>query len=454
MNKLIKIATVFLSLLIVVQLVLLKAPHHSPTNPKSFILNIAVEGSGSYQMSLWIPTGSTSDSVPGIAHVLEHLKFKNHDGDGFSGFDAIAGSSSNAATSYRTTHYDLNVPPEGVDKALQILAGMTKPLVVTDEDVKLEKTVVGQELLQRMQSDPDAAFYREFYTDLYKGTRYENTPGGTQESVSSVTLNDVLAFDKNQYQGSKSFLLIMGPPLNDDQRAAIETNFPNSALGNINIGHKFKITKGDAELMAADPILPTEVTPAISVSEIKHEKTSPRAQTVKLTVTKLINAPTSWRSLAASQILQSAMRSRLSEGLQDRIAEDNRIVQRWSVSIGRLLEGVWQIEFSAAVEKGVAPEVVRAAFENYFSNFATTGLSQSSFDRLKARNFLTSEWEEVEGRGTNLASDSVEFGYGKAVSFLDELQKTELRDVNDLLLALNKPGRVGELKLKPEGLDQ
>lgn len=454
MDKLIKIPAILLTCLIVAQLAFPRVFSLSPNSPKSFILNVSVEGSGAYQISQWIPTGSTFDTVPGIAHVLEHLKFKNHDGNGFAGFDAIAGSASNAATSYRTTHYDLNVPPQGVAKAFEILAGMTRPLVITEEDLKLEKTVVGQELLQRTQSDPVAPIYRNYYSELYKGTRYENSPGGTQASVASVTLQNVLAFDKAQYQGNKSFLLIMGPPLNDDNRAAIKTYFPNSVLGTINIGQKFKVTRDDAELIAAAPIIVPEATPTIPVSEITTEKTSPRTRAIKLTVTKLINAPTTWRSLAAAQILQNAIRSRLAEGLQDRIAEDNSIVQDWSLTIGRLLEGVWQIEFSATVENGIDPKIVRAAFENYTAQFAATGLSQASFDRLKARIFLTSEWENVERRGVSLASDSVEFGYRNSVAFFDELQKVERRDVNDLLLSLNKPGRIGELQLKPEGVGQ
>jgi predicted Zn-dependent peptidase len=454
MKRLIVYPAILLVALMGAKLLFADVAHNTPVDPRSYVLDVGIVGAGSYQISMWVPTGSTSDSVPGIAHVLEHLKFKNRDGNGFAAFDAIMGSSSNAATSYRTTRYDLNVPPAGVAKALDILAAMTKPLSITEEDVKLEKTVVAQELYQRFQSDPDTAVYQQFYSEFYQGLPYANPPGGTQESVASVSLKDVLAFDLAHYKDSKTFLVILGPPLNDTQRAALEKSFPNSAVGTVNVGPKFMVTRDDAELVAAAPILPANPAPAIAVSELMREKTSPRTKSVKLLVSKLVSAPTTWRGLAAATILQDAIRSRLPEGLQDKIAEDNRMVQAWSVSISRLMDGLWQVDFSATVENGVEPASVRKAFEKYFAEISATGLSQKSFDRLKARNFLTSEWESAESRGASLGSDSVVFGYDKAINYMDELKNTELSDVNDLLLTLNKSGRVGEFQLKPEGPTQ
>jgi predicted Zn-dependent peptidase len=428
--------------------------HQAPVKPENFVLNVGVEGAGSYQISMWIPAGSTSDSVPGIAHVLEHLKFKNRDGIGFTGFDAIAGSSSNASTTYRSTRYDLNVPPAGVSKALETLATMRRPLSITDADLKLEKSIVQQELFQRMQGDPDTPFYQEFYSALYAGLPYENPPGGTQESVASAAMKDVLAFDAAHYQGSKIFLLIAGPPLNAVNRSAIEQYFPNAAIGNLSVDHKLELRRDDVELQAMPALLSAVKIAELSASEFKREKTSPRARNIKLTVSKIISAPTSWRAMAAASILQDAIRSRLPEGLQERIAEDNRLVQDFSVSVSRLMDGIWQIDFSAAIENSVAPEAVRAAFEKYFAELSATGLSQKSFERLKARNFLVSEWESAEGRTQSLASDSIMFGYDKAISYRDELQQTKIEDVNDLLKTLQMPGRVGVLLLKPEGAMQ
>jgi predicted Zn-dependent peptidase len=166
---------------------------------------------------------------------------------------------------------------------------------------------------------------------------------------------------------------------------------------------------------------------------------------------KLISAPTSWRKVVAASILSDAMRSRLDEGLQDRIAEENRVVQNWSVSISPLAENIWQLTFNASVENGTNAELVRQRFETYLADLEKTGISQKSFDRIKARNFLLSEWENASARATNLGGDIVTFGYKDASHYMDELQSVRLIDVNDLIKILRQPGRVGVAELQPEG---
>jgi predicted Zn-dependent peptidase len=424
---------------------------HAVATPKTQIFDIAVETAGSYQISLWVPFGSTSDSIPGIAHVMEHLKFKTKGGHGFSGFDAIPGSSSNAATTYDYTRYDLTVPKEGLVPALETLSGITRPLSISEADLRLEKTVVQQEILQRTQSDPDTSFYLDFYTKLYRGLPYENPPAGKLSDVESVQMKDVLAFDAAHYQKSPAFLQIAGPPLSNRASAAIAQLFPKAAAGAIYVGKNFDVKRHDADLLSLPVFLPKMNFTNLTASEIHEVKKSPRAQSVKLTLMKLISAPTSWRKVVAASILSDAMRSRLDEGLQDRIAEENRVVQNWSVSISPLAENIWQLTFNASVENGTNAELVRQRFETYLADLEKTGISQKSFDRIKARNFLLSEWENASARATNLGGDIVTFGYKDASHYMDELQSVRLIDVNDLIKILRQPGRVGVAELQPEG---
>ncbi len=428
------------------------APHKAAANPKAEILEIGIANAGSYQISMWVPSGSTSDSVPGIAHVVEHLKFKTNDGAGFVGFDAIPGSSSNAATSYQTTRYDLNVPPEGVAKALETLSAILQPMKITEADLKIEKTIVQQELLQRSQSDPDTPFYQEFYSKLYHGLPYEHPPGGTQETVASVSMQNVLDFDATHYTGSRVFVLIYGPELVSAQRSTIETLFPQSAIANISVARDLTMKRDDHELLQRPVFLSPPSVTAISAEEVSAEKTSPRARSAKLSFVKLVSAPTAWKSVIAANILRSAVVSRLPDGLHDRISEEHRLAQSWTFSVDPLFDGMWQINFSADVENGTDPKDLRAAFETYFAELAQTGLSEASFNRLKERNFLLSEWENASGRANALGDDSLRYGYAKAISYMDDLHAAKVEDVNALLTLLQKPGRVGVALLKPEGL--
>jgi predicted Zn-dependent peptidase len=422
--------------------------------PNAQILDIAIETAGSYQISLWVPFGSTSDSIPGIAHVLEHLKFKTKGGHGFSGFDAIAGSSSNAATTYDFTRFDLSVPAEGLIAALETLSGITRPLSITEADLKIEKTVVQQEILQRTQGDPDTPFYLDFYSELYKGFAYANPPAGKLSDVESVTMKDVLAFDAAHYRNSKIFLVIAGPPLPNRASAAIAELFPKAVAGAIYVDKNFAVKRHDTALLPLPIFLQQQKITAMPASEFHQIKKSPRTQRVKLSILKLISAPTPWRQVLAASILSSAIRSRLPEGLNDRIAEENRIVQNWSISISPQSEGLWLASFSATVEEGASAESVRKALEDYLAEIGKTGISKQSFDRLKARNFLLSEWEDASSRATSLGGDVVTFGYAKASSFDDVLRTVEFVDVNAVIKIILMPGRVGVAELQPEGLQQ
>lgn len=453
-SRLLTYPALALVLAVVLKLFWPHAQHQAPVNPKAFVLDVAVEGSGQYQVSMWVPFGSTSDSAPGIAHVMEHLKFKTDDGNGFVAFDAIPGSSSNASTTYLTTRYDLNVPPDGLSKALETLASMTKPLTITEDSLKLEKNIVQQELLQRTQSNPDSPFYSDFYSELYSGLPFEHPPIGTEQSVAAVSMKDVLAFDAAHYQGSKVYVLVAGPVLRDSDREAVEHYFPNAALGVVTVGSKFKVTAIDAELKGGYAFIPTISTGSIAVSQFARDKISDRARSLKITIAKIISAPTTWQAVVASRILQDAVSSRLAEGLQDKIAEETRLVQNWSLTFSRLMNGVWQLDFTADVADGVTPDQVRATFEKYLADFAATGLSQASFERLKARYLLTNDWENAAGRANSLAGDALVFGYDHASSYFDDLQKVTLQDVNDLLKITQLPGRVGVALLKPAGTAQ
>ena len=418
------------------------------------ILNIAVENTGLYTISMWVPVGSTSDSVPGIAHVLEHLKFKHSNGQGFAAFDVVPGSNSNAATTYQYTRYDLNVPPVGLPEGLRNLSKMISPLSITERDLKVEKLVVTQELLQRTQGDPDTQFYLDFNSALYKGLAFEKYPGGTLADVAKVTMQDVLAFDTAHYQNSSFYLQIAGPYLTPENRNAIRTIFPNAVYGGFLVNKEMRVKHEDEALADLPPLLYNTPIANIVGSTFEMQKFSDRARTTKMTWSKIVSAPTPWRAVAASSILVDAMRSRLVEGLRDKIADEAGLVQSWNISIGRADEGLWQMQFSAALQTGIKPSEVKRILEEYLSTLSVQGISQQSFERLKKRNFLLSEWENVDGRVRALGQDIVDFGFKNATNYVEELKSLKREDVNTLMNVLQKPGRVGVALVTPVGVAQ
>ncbi len=123
-------------------------------------------------------------TVPsGIAHYLEHKLFENEDCDVFSLY-AKTGASANAYTTFDKTCYLFSCTDKTAD-SLKILLDFVQDPYFTDESVKKEQGIIGQEI--RMYDDN--AGWRVFF-NMLQGL-YHNHPvkidiAGTVESIAEI----------------------------------------------------------------------------------------------------------------------------------------------------------------------------------------------------------------------------------------------------------------------------
>lgn len=123
-------------------------------------------------------------TVPnGIAHYLEHKLFENEDCDVFSLY-AKTGASANAYTSFDRTCY-LFSATNNVYESLEILLDFVQKPYFTEETVRKEQGIIGQEI--RMYDDN--AGWRVFF-NMLQGM-YHNHPvkidiAGTVESIAQI----------------------------------------------------------------------------------------------------------------------------------------------------------------------------------------------------------------------------------------------------------------------------
>jgi predicted Zn-dependent peptidase len=415
------------------------------------VLNINIETAGQYEIHMWVPFGAYVDTVPGIAHVLEHLKFKSGGDKGIGGLDAIAGSSSNAATTYRYTRYDVGISLSHLSEALVALAGVTDQLKIKDEDLVGQRNVVKQELYQRYNSDPDTPFYFKFSSTLYDGTSLATLPGGTQQTVDQVDMAGVLKYDAAHYQKADRFLLIAGPELPAAAKADIKKLFPDVHFGSVFVDHKRVATYDDKELRDRPVFLPAPEPLAIQASRFWQDGTSTRIRSSKLLYSKILNAPMTWKNVLAADILDRVVESRLQEGLIDKIDEDAGLVQNFNFSVDASSQRSWKIDFSADLVEGIAPEKVIDVFETYFADLTQHGISEKTFTRVRDRFFIHDEWDDVESRMSIFGVTALQYGYSKAANEYADFHDLKVDDVNALLKSLNKDGRVGIAVLKPAG---
>ncbi len=164
-----------------------------------------------------VGVGSAGDPEgrEGLAHLVEHLMFRNKADGRNTMWDRIGASgigTFNAFTNFdETLYYDVG-SKDILDKMLQIEGGrLSSPLAGIDEAVfNVEREVVRNELRQRgeTQVGPALPWLQELV--FPKGSPWARPIGGSHESLSAVTLADARAFVADKYKPSNMTMLIVG----------------------------------------------------------------------------------------------------------------------------------------------------------------------------------------------------------------------------------------------------
>jgi len=163
-----------------------------------------------------VGAGGTSDPLgkEGIAHLVEHLAFRNKPGGGeIELWDLLVrmAGNPNAFTRHDVTEYFETVSRERLNDLMQLEAWRLSHLLdgVTDEVFQVEREVVRNEL--RSNYELRARVLVDVYERLYpKGHPLHRSVIGTHESLKSITLDDVRAFVKKHYTPNNITLVIAG----------------------------------------------------------------------------------------------------------------------------------------------------------------------------------------------------------------------------------------------------
>lgn len=144
--------------------------------------------------------GKEYDFPAGIAHFLEHKMFEMEDGDVMDQFSNM-GANVNAFTSYTETVYYFSTTSD-VIKPLHLLLDFVQELSITEESVEKEKGIIIQELNMYKQMS-DQRLLMEIFSSLYKHHPLRYDIGGDEESVTSITLDQLKkCYDINYHPGN------------------------------------------------------------------------------------------------------------------------------------------------------------------------------------------------------------------------------------------------------------
>lgn len=163
---------------------------------------------------LYVRAGSANEdpAQAGISHVLEHMVFKgsSHRPKGQIAREVEAlGGYINAATSFDKTWYIADMPAAHWREGISVIRDMAFQATLDPEELKAEKEVVISEL-QRGEDSPMRKLFENLQTASLKNTPYGRPIIGYEDTIRSLTENDLRDYVRKWYQPQNMMLLVAG----------------------------------------------------------------------------------------------------------------------------------------------------------------------------------------------------------------------------------------------------
>lgn len=134
----------------------------------------------------------------GIAHLFEHLMFDNG-GDGIKKqYDKLCtrvGGFNNAYTTYDFTAYHITLPAHELELGLWLESERLRSFTITDEDLKIQKGVVIEEIKQNILNQPYSGLRTELDKIAYSHDHgYSKNVYGNIDDITNLTIDTIRDF--------------------------------------------------------------------------------------------------------------------------------------------------------------------------------------------------------------------------------------------------------------------
>ncbi|RDD31488.1 peptidase M16 [Prosthecochloris sp. ZM] len=168
----------------------------------------------SVTLGIWINAGSREDpdTTPGLAHFVEHAIFK---GTSSRDYETIArciedvGGYIDAWTTKENTCIYIRCLKEHIALAFSLLSDLCCNPSFPDEEIEKEKEVVIEEI-HSINDAPEELIFDEFDLHAFPHHRLGSTILGTEESIESITGDDLRQFMQNNYTPDNLLVTAVG----------------------------------------------------------------------------------------------------------------------------------------------------------------------------------------------------------------------------------------------------
>ena len=166
-------------------------------------------------LAIAVNVGSKDENslTKGLVHILEHLILfrgtKNYSGDQIAEEMRKLGAYFNGHTDHDLTTFEISVPSDNIDFALNILKEVVFNLKLSQDELDKEKEVILEEISQE-NDDPCKIGTILALQNLFKNHAYESPIYGDKEIVKNATCEQVNSFYEHFYTPSNSSLSVVG----------------------------------------------------------------------------------------------------------------------------------------------------------------------------------------------------------------------------------------------------
>lgn len=163
----------------------------------------------------WYRVGSRHESrgKTGLAHLFEHLMFKETENFGAGEFDRRleeAGAESNAGTWFDWTHYHVAIPTSHIGLIVRLEAERMTRLILKDPQVASEKEVVANERRYRVDDDVESTASELLWATAFTTHAYHSPTIGWMQDIDGFTTEDCVAFYRTFYAPNNATLIVVG----------------------------------------------------------------------------------------------------------------------------------------------------------------------------------------------------------------------------------------------------
>ena len=151
----------------------------------------------------------------GATHILEHMMFKGTprfneaDGTDYSTTMERIGARSNATTWFDRTNYYATLPSEHVPLTIELEADRMRNLLIRDEDLASEMTVVRNEY-ERGENNPVRTLIKELFASAFIAHTYSHPTIGWRSDIENTSPEKLRAFYDTYYWPENAVVTIIG----------------------------------------------------------------------------------------------------------------------------------------------------------------------------------------------------------------------------------------------------